>query len=167
MNSVNLLYGDLAPVIRESIKQVINEYKVKEKSNEVKTTYIVSELEDNKEIVVFGLTEKNALELDGDPNGNACESNHNHDDYSNRWCHAFFDKLVSEVAKKHGIPNVVASLMGASIFIVKEYAIDQNPSMPDLVVTDFEIYKTEKNSKSLNATVFGDGMVFITYKRSF
>lgn len=166
-NSIDILYGDMAPIIRSSINQVIQEYKKAEKAVVPKNTYIVAEINGQRTPIVFGLTEKQVLEMDADPNGEACSNNHNRNDFSNRWCHAYFVKLISETAKMNGISNFAAAMMGASIFVVKEYAIDLHPSKPDLVIADYQIYKSKNNSDLLTGTIFGDGMIFINYQKKF
>lgn len=166
-SSIDLLYGDLAPIIRSTIKQTVDEYKKTNKTPQPQNAYIIAEVPGQKSPIVFGLTEKQVLEMDGDPNGSACSGAHIRNDFSNRWCHAFIVKLAYETAKLNGVANIAAAMLGASIFVVKEYAIDLHPSKSDLVIADYMIYKSKNNSESITGTVFGDGMIFINYQKKF
>ncbi len=74
---------------------------------------------DGKPVRVFGLSEKEVLNMIGDQNGKACSSMHEQGDLGNRWCHAYVVKKISENLKQNGINPYMADLIGASFFIPK------------------------------------------------
>ena len=165
-DSLTMLYGDLAPSIRRAVRDVVDEYKNENHFVKNNKAHIVVELP-NQPPKVFGLSEKDVLEMDGDPNGAACSDAHIRNDMSNRWCHAMIVKVIQETLKKNGVPNIIASLAGASVFVVKEYGYDLKPSKPDLVLADVEVFKSKKGDKKVTFTAFGDGMFFINFEKKF
>lgn len=167
ISELELLYGDMAPVLETTIKNVVIDYKLRTPSAKFEKRFIVAEIDVQKNPIVFGLTEKQVLEMDGDPNGAACSKAHIRNDYSNRWCHAYFVKLTYETAKKYGVPNILAGMLGASIFVVKEYAIDLHPTKADLVIADYTLFESKNKKEKISGTIFGDKMVFITYEKKF
>lgn len=165
-DSLTMLYGDLAPSIRRAVRDVVDEYKTENHFVKNNKAHIVVEFP-NQPPRVFGLSEKDVLEMDGDPNGAACSAAHIRNDMSNRWCHAIIVKVIQETLKKNGVPNIIASLAGASVFVVKEYGYDLKPSKPDLVLADVEVFKSKKGDKKVTFTAFGDGMFFINFEKKF
>lgn len=165
-DSLTMLYGDLAPSIHRAVRDVVNDYKVENQFSKKDKAHIVVEFPDQPPRV-FGLSEKDVLAMDGDPNGAACSDDHIRNDMSNRWCHAIIVKVIQETLKKHGVPNIIASLAGASVFVVKEYGYDLKPSKPDLVLADVEIFKSKKGDKKVTFSAFGDGMFFINFEKKF
>lgn len=161
-----MLYRDLAPSIRQAVKDVVADYKTEHQFAAKNKAHIVVEIP-NQPPKVFGLAEKDVLAMDGDPNGAACSDDHIRNDMSNRWCHAIIVKVIQETLKKNGMPSILASLAGASVFVVKEYGYDLKPSKPDLVLADVEIFKSKKGDKKVTFTAFGDGMFFINFENRF
>ncbi|MNK07418.1 hypothetical protein D3C87_253320 [compost metagenome] len=121
-------------------------------------------------VEVFGFTQQEVLAHDGDtPNGDPCGSKHEQGDLSNRWCHAYFVTLTNKTLRNSGVNKEVSALLAATIFLPKEYLIDQKPSASDLVMADYEIFDAEKNLRRtrMGVTIFGDKTVFLTFYRNF
>lgn len=115
----------------------------------------------------MGLSQKNALIMDGDPNGTACSNRHEQNDISNRWCHSFFVKIVNEKLLEMGMPKYLSALASASIFVPKEFLVDKNPSAADLVIADLELYEFAENLGRISISVFGDGAAAIGIEKKF
>lgn len=118
-------------------------------------------------VKVFGLTQKNAVSMDGDPNGTACSKRHYNDDISNRWCHSIFVKIVDTKLRDLGVPKSLAALAAGSIFLPKEFLIDQNPSPADLMIADFGLYQFAENSGNVSISLFGDGATILSIEKTF
>ncbi|MEK2646184.1 hypothetical protein [Bdellovibrio sp. BCCA] len=118
---------------------------------------------------VFGFTEQDVLNADGDPHGQACSNKHNQGDLSNRWCHAYFVKLTDNYLRSKGVNRHLSAVLSASIFIPKEYGYDLHPSPSDLVMAEYEIYSKVQTRRSTRMTVtaFGDKAVFFTLEKRF
>lgn len=114
---------------------------------------------------VLGLTQFDALSMDGDPNGTACSLRHLRNDFSNRWCHAFFVKLVNQELRSRNVNKFASSFLSALILVPKEYVYDKNPDLADLVISEFTLYETKQNQASIS--VFGDWMIVFTFYRIF
>lgn len=118
---------------------------------------------------VFGLTEQDVLNQDGDPEGTACSRRHSQGDMSNRWCHAFFVKAADSFLRAKGLSKNPSALLSASIFVPKEYGIDKKPSRSDLVMAEYEIYETiqAQYPSRMTVTVFGDTAMFMNFEQQF
>ena len=116
-DSLTMLYGDLAPSIRRAVRDVVDEYKNENHFVKNNNAHIVVELP-NQPPKVFGLSEKDVLEMDGDPNGAACSDAHIRNDMSNRWCHAMIVKVIQETLKKNGDKKVTFTAFGDGMFFI-------------------------------------------------
>lgn len=114
---------------------------------------------------VLGLSQFDALFMDGDPNGTACSLRHLRNDFSNRWCHSFFVKLVNYELKSRNVNKLASAILSSITLIPKEYLYDKNPDWADLVVSEFTIYETKQNQLSIS--IFGDWMVVFTFYKIF
>lgn len=170
-----LSWSSLEPQIRQAILEQSRTY-------ERSVSYSINTAPDRRMVVmtapkdprqqpvrVFGFTEKDVLAMDGDPNGAACSRRHIHDDYSNRWCHGYFIKLADTYLRSKGVNKHLAAIIAASTFVPKEYLYDKNPSMADLAVVEYEIYRSDNPRKStrVTMTLFGDKTAFVTMERKF
>jgi hypothetical protein len=115
---------------------------------------------------IMGMSEQSALQISGDPDGNAFD--HDHGDIANRWSHASIAAMARETLRGAGVPGPIAVLMGASILVPRELLIDDNPSASDLAL-DLELYRQAHGPRasSVSVTVFGDGAVFLGMWRRF
>lgn len=106
-------------------------------------------------IQVFGLSEQNMLDYDGDSSGTVCSSLHRHGDFSNRWCHAIFIKAVDKYLSQ-SVDRKLSVSVSSLIFVVKEYVFDKKPSLSDMAIVEYN-----------NITIFGDGAVFLNFSVDF
>lgn len=162
-----LFLDDISPVIKAIVKEEAEKDKRKKHlDDQLKYAVVTSSPEEFK---VFGYSEKEVLEMVDDPNGAACSSKHIHNDMANRWCHGAVVKFIDGNLKAAGVNKHLSALLGASVFLPKEYLIDLHPSKGDLVIADYEIYhvKNAKGSTKATVTVFGDGLVFINLTKKF
>ncbi len=136
-------------------------------SPEQKITALWSHEAQTTESRVMGFAQKDILSLDGDPNGSACSDQHKQNDLSNRWCHALFVKIANERLSKIGLTGVVSSILSASIFLPKEYMIDQKPSLADLVISEIELMEFSEKSGNLALSIFGDGAFVVSLYKTF
>ncbi|WP_347358920.1 hypothetical protein [Bdellovibrio sp.] len=170
-----LSWGSLEPQIRQAILEQSQAYEgtasrnINNPPNRRMVVMTANEERAQQPVRVFGFTEKDVLAMDGDPNGAACSRRHIHDDYSNRWCHAYFIKLADTYLRSHGVNKHVAALIAASTFLPKEYLYDKNPSMADLAVVEYEVYRSDNPRKPtrITMTLFGDKTAFVTIERKF
>lgn len=116
---------------------------------------------------VFGLSHRTVVMIDGDPNGTACSERHKQDDYANRWCHALFVKLVDGKLTDLKVPKFISAVLSASIFVPKEFLIDKNPSMADLVIAEYPFHEFEDKSGNVAVSLFADGAAFFSINKSF
>lgn len=116
---------------------------------------------------VFGFSQKEVLTMDGDPNGTACSDRHTHDDLSNRWCHAFFVKLIDGQLRSKGVPMGLSSFISALAFVPKEFFIDKKPSMADLMIAEYPFHEFENNSGKIAVTLFADRTAILTVLKTF
>jgi len=116
---------------------------------------------------VFVLTHRTVVMIDGDPNGTACSERHKQDDFANRWCHALFVKLTDHKLREWKVPKVISALLSASIFVPKEFMIDKNPSMADLVIAEYPFHEFEDKSGNVAVSLFADGAAFFSINKSF
>lgn len=164
-----LFLDDISPIIKAIVKEEAEKDRRKmHLEGRLKYT-AVTKTENPEKFTVFGYTEKEVLDMVADPNGEACGSKHIHDDLANRWCHGAVVKFIDGNLRAAGVNKVVSALLGASVFLPKEYLIDLHPSKADLVIADYEIFnvKDSKGSNKATITIFGDGLVFINFTKKF
>ncbi|UOF02553.1 hypothetical protein [Bdellovibrio reynosensis] len=168
-------YDSFNPYFSKEELRIIRELALQEpqyKSSEDhdKKIVVVTETEDSLgPVTVFGFSEKEVLAMDNDPQGAACSDKHNQGDISNRWCHAYFVKLVDTYLRKQGLNKNLSALLAASIFVPKEFLYDKNPSASDLVIAEYEVFNrfgTKQNTR-LTVSLFGDKTVFLTFQKRF
>ena len=134
-----------------------------------KPDYIIFE-QQQEEIRVFGLRKEDVLmPVYGEQYDNPCGKPHIRNDMANRWCHALWVKTISKSLQQQGMNKYLADILGASYFLPKEYIFDKKPSMGDLVLSEVEVYhnKSDKTEDTVTVTIFGDGVVYINYRRRF
>lgn len=158
---------DFSPIIKAIVKEEAEKDKRNKALNDNLKYAVVTHTKED--FSVFGYTEKEILNMVDDPNGAACSDKHNHDDMANRWCHGAVVKFIGGNLNAAGLNKTVSALLGASVFLPKEYLIDLHPSKADLVIADYEIYKVKnaKGSTKATITIFGDGMVFLNLEKKF
>lgn len=172
-NARKLNWSTLEPQIRQAILEESRTYENTPRAttsrDDRRMMVMTAQEQAQQPVRVFGFTEKDVLAIDGDPNGAACSSKHIHDDYSNRWCHAYFIKLADTYLRSKGVNKHLAALIAASTFVPKEYLYDKNPSMADLAVVEYEVYNSEEPRKPTRVTLtfFGDKTAFVTFERKF
>lgn len=116
---------------------------------------------------VFGMTEQEVLEINGDPNGSTCSEAHNQGDLSNRWCHASIVKAVKVFLQVQGFSEIIANLLADAVFLPKEYLMDLHPSMSDLAFVEHTVYRSKDKNTRVHATVFWDGATYIVFQKRF
>lgn len=124
-----------------------------------------TDLSEPETIKVMGLTEREALELSNDPNGEACSNKHNQGDVANRWCHTVIVDYVNRGLMKAGVNPIVSHVAASAFFLPKEFLYDKNPSLSDMGAPDITVYN--KNHAKVTVTPFADGAVFVTVDKRF
>lgn len=123
-----------------------------------------------KEMIIYGLSAEDVLRLDGvdeDDDDHPCSSRHDYGDESNRWCHAAIVEVIDKTLQEAGMNKFLSMILSFSVFVVKEYAYDLNPSKSDIVTPSINLFKADQNKEygterfvdSLDVTVFLDGRV--------
>lgn len=167
------IFRDVNPIDFYRPKELLpqNRYEMTQKFQKYfeenqKPEFIVVEQE-NGQMQVFGMTEQEVLaQVENDQGGEACAYENNN--LANRWCHGLVVKVISESLKQRGYNSIVASLIGASFFIPKEYLIDDKPASADFVLADVPVYESNSiNKDRVQVTVFMDGVYFINYNFKF
>lgn len=164
-----LYLDDISPIIKAIVKEEAEKDKRKKHLDDKLKYAAITQSGTPEKFTVFGYSEKEVLEMVDDPNGAACSSKHIHNDMANRWCHGAVVKFIDGNLKAAGMNKVASALLGASVFLPKEYLIDLHPSKGDLVIADYEIFhvKDSKGSNKATVTIFGDGLVFINFTKKF
>jgi hypothetical protein len=119
---------------------------------------------------VFGFSEREALAQSGDPDGDVFSRLHTQGDMANRWSHAAVVKTAAGLLQQAGFGPWVSSLLGASILLPKEFAIDRRPSRSDLVIADLPLFSAGRPERAHSAaflSIFGDGAVFLALEARF
>ncbi len=124
--------------------------------------------------MVMGFTEEEILGLVGEykdrysnvgrNNALACSTDHQQDDIANRWCHASITKIIRESLISRGVTSRLAAVIASTFFIPKEYFIDKNASMSDLVFTIEEKVGKYRDT-AIELTIFADGGVFLAIRK--
>ncbi|WP_415063261.1 hypothetical protein [Bdellovibrio sp.] len=167
--SISVFSPEVRAIIDEEARRMESEERQREEKTGKKYLVIAPKTSEfSSPLSVFGFTEQQVLEMDGDPNGRACSGRHIQGDMSNRWCHAQVVKFADNYFKYLGFSQPLASMMAAFIFVPKEYLIDLKPSKSDLVISEYELYRTEDQKRvRITATVFGDKAIFFTFEKKF
>jgi hypothetical protein len=157
------LYGGITKIQQAAIDEELKKNETRKQLE--KPRYTVTFTNNGKPgpdgFKVFGYTEQDVLNADGDPRGNACTDLHNHEDLSNRWCHGIITRLVQKGLEEAKIDPITSSIAGCLVFVPKEFLIDMKPTYGDLVCVspDVKLYQDKnKTTKAVvNVTVYGDG----------
>lgn len=172
MAQSQLAFDRFSPEVRQIIAEEAHrmEMEAQRQTSVSQRFVVVTKAEEEFDAKVFGFTEQQVLDMTGDPHGAACSRKHLDGDMANRWCHAQVVKVADSFLREKGVSKNLSALMAASIFVVKEYGIDQHPSKSDLVVSEYEVFnnmRPQQGGVRVTATAFGDNALFFTIKRAY
>lgn len=156
---------EVQKVIEQVVKEQMND---KSSAKDIIAIYPTGESKKSRgqiteSIEVMGMKESDAIRAVGNrPGDTACH--HIQGNIANRWCHAAIVKQYTQVLKDNGVDGKIATVIGSTFFVPKEYLIDLNPSASDLVATYSDSFGKRKQFE-FEVTAFADGGFFLTLKK--
>lgn len=153
--------------VQKVIEQVVKE-QMKDKKSARNIIAVYPSGKTRKErisqsIEVLGMKESDAISAVGNmPGDTACH--HIQGNIANRWCHAAIVKQYTQSLKDNGVESKLASVIGSTFFVPKEYLMDLNPSMSDIAGTYTDSFGKRKEFE-FEVTAFADGGFFLTLKK--